>query len=545
MTIKQYVMKIFNKILILMLLVGLNSCNKGGTVEVSQATIEKHMERLSSDEFLGRMPFTEGETKTVKYLSEEFAKLGLMPANGDSYFQEVPMIEIDGTPSEKMTITNGINKLELGFYDDFVATSPRTDSQVILENSELVFAGYGVVAPEYNWNDYEGIDWEGKTAVVLINDPGFQSGDTSLFNGNAMTYYGRWTYKYEEAARQGADGIIIIHETEPASYGWGVVQSGWTGPQLTLESNLPVTKIESWISNGSAEKLFQMSALKDKDYKEMAQTRGFKPVPMGLKVSLHISNKVKRDVSKNVIAVLPGTDLKDEYIIYSAHWDHLGVGRPVDNDSIYNGAIDNASGTASLFAIAEAFKASKPSKRSVVFFATTGEEQGLLGSAYYAENPLFPPEKTVADINMDALNVWGPMKDLTIMGYGQSELDEYARTEAENMGRYILPDPHPENGYFYRADHFSFAKIGIPALYAKGSYEGMEISIEKIKELDEYYETYMYHQPLDEYDPETMDISGVQFDAQLLFQLGYRLSNEDYFPKWNDKSEFKSVRENN
>ena len=323
------------------------------------------------------------------------------------------------------------------------------------------------------------------------------------------------------------------------------MQSGWDRPQLTLESDLPVTKIESWISNESAEKLFQMSTLKGKDYKKMAQTRGFKPVPMGLKVSVRVSNKVKRDVSRNVIAVLPGTDLKDEYIIYSAHWDHLGIGRPVNNDSIYNGAIDNASGTASLFAIAEAFKASRPSRRSIVFLATTGEEQGLLGSAYYAENPLFPPDKTVANINMDALNSWSPMKDMTIMGYGQSELDQYAKTEAEKMGRYILPDLHPENGYFYRADHFNFAKIGIPALYAKGSYEGMELSIEKIRELNEYYDTYMYHQPSDEYDRETMDISGIQFDAQLFFQLGYRLSNEDYFPKWSDKSEFKAIREGN
>ena len=533
----------FFKFLILLMFVGCNSGYKNGTVEVSQPTIEKHMEILSSDDFLGRMPFTDGETKTVNYLKDEFSKLGLQPANGDSYFQDVPMIEINGTPSKIMTISNATNKLELNFFDDFVATSPREDPLVSLENSELVFAGYGIVAPEYNWNDYEGIDWKGKTAVVLINDPGFMSGDSTLFKGNEMTYYGRWTYKYEEAARQGADGIIIIHKTEPASYGWGVVQSGWTGPQLTLESDMPVTKVESWISNSSADKMFQLSPLKDKNYKELAQTKGFKPIPLGLNVSLQITNKIKRDVSKNVIALLPGTDRKDEYIIYSAHWDHLGVGRPIDNDSIYNGAIDNATGIASLLAIAEAYKASKPSKRSIVFFATTGEEQGLLGSAYYAEHPLFPPKMTVADINMDAFNSPGPMKDLTIVGYGQSEMDEYAKSEAEKQGRYIIPDPEPEKGYFFRADHFSFAKIGIPALYAKGSHEGMTISADSIKKLDEYYETYMYHQPSDEYNPATTDLSGVQFDAQLLFQIGYRLSNEDYFPKWNERSEFKAVRE--
>ena len=355
-------------------------------VEVDTATIEKHMERLASDEFLGRMPFTAGETKTVNYLKEEFSKLGLLPGNGDSFFQEVPMVEITGTPSEKMIISGGKKPIALSYFEDFVALTQKAVPEVQLENSELVFAGYGIVAPEYDWNDYEGVDWKGKTAVVLVNDPGFKSGDSTLFKGNAMTYYGRWTYKYEEAARQGAAGVLIIHETEPASYGWNVVQSSWSGASLSLESDVPLADVQGWISSQSAKKIFEATSLKNKNYNELARQKDFKPIPLGLKTSVKVMNKIKRDVSKNVVALLPGTEQKDEYIIYSAHWDHLGVGHPVNNDSNYNGAVDNASGTAALLAIAEAFKKSTPSKRSIVFIAVTAEEQGLLGSAYYSEH---------------------------------------------------------------------------------------------------------------------------------------------------------------
>ena len=285
-----------------------------------------------------------------------------------------------------------------------------------LKNSELVFAGYGIVAPEYGWNDYEGIDWKGKTAVVLINDPGFKSGDSTLFKGNEMTYYGRWTYKYEEAARQGADGLIIIHDTEPASYGWNVIESGWSGARLIIESDLPLLNVESWISGESAKKMFDASSMKDQDYKTISRNKNFIPIPLDLKVSVGIKNKIKKDVSKNVVALIPGTERKDEFIIYSAHWDHFGIGKAIEGDSIYNGAVDNASGTAGLLAIAEAFKKSNDTKRSIVFMAVTGEEQGLLGSAFYAENPIFNPKKTVANINIDALDSPGKMKDLTITG---------------------------------------------------------------------------------------------------------------------------------
>ncbi len=541
---KISIMNNFFKFLLIISFIGCETDNKPTTevVEVEKTTIGNHIERLASDEFLGRKPFTEGEVLTVNYLKDEFEKLGLSPGNGDSYFQDVPMVEITGAPSEHMVISGKNEKFNLDYLKDFVATTNKAVTDVGLENSELVFAGYGVVAPEYGWNDYEGIDWKGKTAVVLINDPGFKSGDSTLFKGNEMTYYGRWTYKYEEAARQGAAGVIILHDTEPASYGWNVIESSWTGARLTIASDLPKLEVESWISSESAQKMFEASAMKGQDYKALSRTKDFKPTPLGLNVSVSVKNEIKKDVSKNVVAMIPGTDRKDEVLIYSAHWDHLGVGKPIEGDSIYNGAIDNASGTAGLLAIAEAFKKSDNTKRSIVFIALTGEEQGLLGSAFYAENPIFDPKKSVANINMDALASPGKMKDLTITGYGHSEMDEYAEAEALKQNRYIIPDPEAEKGYFFRSDHFNFAKIGIPALYASGTYEGFDKSIEEVKELSTYYNINNYHQVSDEYNAETTELSGVQLDLQLFYTIGLKLANEDYFPKWYDGSEFKAAR---
>tara|TARA_R110002049_G_scaffold54571_1_gene151893 strand:- start:1261 stop:2883 length:1623 start_codon:yes stop_codon:yes gene_type:complete len=537
-------MKNYLKFLILVLFISCENDRKDtiSLTEVNQTTIGNHIGRLASDEFLGRKPFTEGEVKTVNYLKDEFEKLGLLPGNGDSYFQDVPMVEITGTLSENMVISGKNKSFGLKSLKDFVATTNKAATDISLENSELVFAGYGIVAPEYGWNDYKGIDWKGKTAVVLINDPGFKSGDSTLFKGNEMTYYGRWTYKYEEAARQGADGLIIIHDTEPASYGWNVIESGWSGARLIIESDLPLLNVESWISGESAKKMFDASAMKGQDYKSMSRAKSFKPIPLELNVSVEIKNKIKKDVSKNVVALIPGTDRKDEFIIYSAHWDHFGIGKAIEGDSIYNGAVDNASGTAGLLAIAEAFKKSNTTKRSIVFIATTGEEQGLLGSAYYAEYPIFNPKKTVANINIDALDSPGKMKDLTITGYGQSEMDQYAKEAAEKQNRYIIPDPEAEKGYFFRSDHFNFAKIGIPALYASGAYEGFDKSIEEIKAYNDYYRINKYHQPSDGYNPETIELSGVQLDLQLFFNVGLKLANEDYFPKWYNGSEFKAAR---
>ncbi|WP_117881061.1 M28 family metallopeptidase [Aureibaculum luteum] len=538
-------MKNYLKILVLAVL--FSSCKndkKSNTdrVEVDQTTIATHIERLASDDFLGRKPFTEGEVKTVNYLKDEFEKLGLLPGNGESYFQEVPMVEITGKPTENMIFTNGNESFDLTYLKDFVATTNKTIPEVSLQNSELVFAGYGIVAPEYGWNDYEGIDWKGKTAVVLINDPGFKSGDSTLFKGNTMTYYGRWTYKYEEAARQGAAGVIIIHETEPASYGWNVIESSWSGAKLVIESDAPLVDVETWISGESAQKMFDISTMKGQDYKTIAHNKGFHPIPLDVNVSVGIQNSIKKDFSKNVLAMIPGTDQKDEFIIYSGHWDHLGIGKAVDGDSIYNGAVDNASGTAGLLAIAEAFKKSGPTKRSMVFIALTGEEQGLLGSAYYAANPIFEPKKTVANINMDALMSPGKMKDLTITGFGQSEMDTYAKAAAEEQNRYVIPDPEAEKGYFFRSDHFNFAKIGIPALYAAGTYEGFNHSIAEVKAFNDTYGKSKYHQVSDNYDANTFELSGIQLDLQLFYNVGLKLGNETHFPKWYAGSEFKAAR---
>ncbi|MDG1527806.1 MAG: M28 family metallopeptidase [Polaribacter sp.] len=537
-------MKKLFQLSVLTLLISCNSGTKNDadSAQILEPTISKHLERLASDDFLGRKPFTKGETLTVNYLKDEFSKLGLLPGNGDSFFQEVPMVEITGTPSQNMVISSKKGIFNLKALKDFVAVTNKAVNEVSLNNSELVFAGYGIVAPEYGWNDYEGIDWKGKTAVVLVNDPGFQSGDSTLFKGNEMTYYGRWTYKYEEAARQGAAGVIIIHDTEPASYGWNVVESGWSGSKLTIESDLPLVDVESWISSESAAKIFNVSAMKGTDYKTLARTKGFKPVELGVKTSVKITNRIKKDVSKNVVAIIPGTDQKDEYIIYSGHWDHFGIGKAIDGDSIYNGSVDNASGTAGLLAIAEAFKKSKPTKRSIVFIAVTAEEQGLLGSAYYSAYPIFDPKKTVANINIDALDSPGKMKDLTITGFGQSEMDEYAEDAATKQNRYIIPDPEAEKGYFFRSDHFNFAKIGIPALYASGSYEGFNISIADIKKHNDNYRIHKYHQPSDEFDAATTELSGLQLDFQLFYNVGLRLANETYFPKWYNGSEFKAAR---
>ena len=537
-------MKKYVTFLVLLLFISCENDKKDtkAFVQIDQTTVGKHIERLASDEFLGRKPFTEGEVLTVGYLKDEFKKLGALPGNGDSYVQDVPMVEITGSPSEHMVISGKNGSFNLAYLNDFVAVTNRAVTEVGLEDSQLVFAGYGIVAPEYGWNDYEGIDWKGKTAVVLVNDPGFKSGDPSLFKGNQMTYYGRWTYKYEEAARQGAAGLIIIHDTEPASYGWNVVEAGWSGARLTIESDSPLLNVESWISGESAKKMFDASAMKGQDFKNISRNKDFKPIPLDLNVNVTIKNNIKKDVSKNVVALIPGTDRKDEIIIYSAHWDHFGVGKAIEGDSIYNGAVDNASGTAGLLAIAEAFKKSNPTKRSIVFMAVTGEEQGLLGSAYYAENPIFNPKKTVANINIDALNNPGEMKDLTIIGFGQSEMDEYAKEAATRQKRYVIPDPEAEKGYFFRSDHFNFAKIGIPALYAYGAYEGFDKSIEEIKKYNSTYDTYKYHQPSDEYNPETTELSGIRLDLQLFFNVGLKLSNEANFPKWNDGSEFKAAR---
>ena len=516
---------------------------------INEAGIKTRVAKLASDEFLGRKPFTEGETKTINYLKDEFQKLGLKPGNGDSYFQEVPMVELTATVKDSlMTFESDDAKIDLKYWDDFVALTRQVQDSINVNDSEMVFAGYGIVAPEYNWNDYEGLDVKGKTVVILINDPGFGTEDKSFFKGNEMTYYGRWTYKYAEAAKQGAAGVLIIHETAHASYPFEVVQGGWSGANLYLESadgNMSRCSIEGWISFSAAEQMFTNAGKDGYSFYEEAKKPGFKPFALNQKMNVSLTNKIKKSKSFNVIAKYEGSEKPDETIIYSAHWDHFGIGKPVDGDSIYNGAVDNGTGVAGIIQVAEAFtKLNTPTKRSVVFMAVTAEEQGLLGSQHYSENPIYDPKKTVADINVDAIRPIGRVNDFSIVGYGQSELEEYAEAAVKNQGRYITPDPHPEAGSFFRSDHFNFAKIGIPALYGKGAVDSDAHGREWGEEQYADYTKNHYHKPSDEYSDD-MDLSGAVLDSQVYFEIGYKLANSDAFPKWKEGSEFKAIREGN
>ncbi|MDX1942926.1 MAG: M28 family metallopeptidase [Saprospiraceae bacterium] len=540
-------------LLVISLILGFFACKNEGSqgsndgLIVDSTEIERHLAQLASDEFLGRKPFTEGETKTIAYLQSELEKMGLEPGNNSSYFQEVPLVEISPMPDSTMKVVGPSGSFDLKIKDDYVLYTQREQENIQIKDAELVFCGYGIVAPEYNWNDYADIDMKGKIAVVMVNDPGFQNEtqDSTFFKGNTMTYYGRWTYKYEEAARQGAEGVLIIHETNAAGYPW-FVPRGSMSPRLNLQTpNAGMDKcaIQGWITLTAAAALFKASGTKEGRFFEKAKTPGFKPIPLGVKISTNLKNQLKKDVSQNVVAMIRGSQRPDEAIIYSTHWDHLGVGQEVQGDSIYNGAVDNASGSAALLAIAKTFTELKQKpERTVVFLFVTAEEQGLLGSEYYALNPIFPVDKTVANINMDALNPNGMMKDLTVVGYGQSELDDYASEEAGKQGRYILPDQEPEKGFYFRSDHFNFAKVGIPALYASGSYDHITKGKEYARSKADEFTANNYHQPSDEYTPGAWDLSGIVQDAQLFFNIGKRLTSEKTFPKWKEGSEFKSLR---
>ncbi|MCP4457938.1 MAG: M28 family peptidase [Cytophagales bacterium] len=529
--------------LVIICLFGCSTKDQVIDAEVAESSLHHHIKILASDDFEGRKPFTEGETKTINYIKEQFEALGLEPGNGDSYFQEVPLVELTAIPTPTMTISGGAEDLVLNVSEDFVAYTERVTESVNLDASELVFAGHGTVAPEYGWNDYEELDVKGKTVVVLVNDPGFKSGDSTFFKGKTMTYYGRWTYKYEEAARQGAAGCLIIHSTEPAGYGWTVVSNSWSGASLYLESGDGYQPdVLGWITEGAAEKVFMASGLDMENYSNKARSRDFKSHSLGLIASVGVTNRIKRSTSQNVVGRIIGSESPDETIIYTGHWDHLGIGNVVDGDSIYNGAIDNASGIAAMLGIAEAFKKLDQPKRSIIFLAVTAEEQGLLGSKYYAENPIYEVKKSVCNINMDALGNIGKMKDLTVVGFGQSEMEDIAGKLATKQGRYIVPDSHPGKGYFFRSDHFHFAKIGIPALYAKGSTEHLEKGVQYAEQKNREYRENAYHGPADEYS-EDIDLGGARQDAQLFFEIGWRLSNSEEWPKWKEGSEFKAIRE--
>ena len=513
----------------------------------SADTLKKHIAVLASDDFLGRKPFTEGETKTVAYLESQFKQLGLEPGNGDSYIQAVPMANILAIAAPSMEVKSAKGTFNLKAFDDYIIWTDKTDSSISLNNTDLVFAGYGVVAPEYNWNDYAGLDVKGKVVMVMVNDPGFWVGDTSLFKGKAMTYYGRWTYKFEEAARQGAKACLIIHNTAAASYPFSVQQNSFNTTRLKLDNrgkNIPNCDVIGWVPEKIAHQLFTAAGY-DSSLLVKANEPGFKPVPLGLQLSTTMKVKASFNKSSNVIAKITGTKRPDEVIIYTAHWDHLGIGRPDQTgDSIYNGALDNASGTAGLLEMARVFKNMKAKpERTIVFLAVTAEEQGLLGSAYYAENPIYPVHKTVANINMDGLNRFGKTKDMVVVGQGQSELEDYLKNAIEKTGGYLSFDKHTEAGYYYRSDHFNFAKVGIPALFANNGVDVEGKGKEYGEKLENEYTSKNYHQPSDNYDPKLWTGDGAINDLKLLFTIGRRMSFESSFPKWKEGSEFKLIRE--
>jgi len=503
---------------------------------ISDADIREPLKVLSSDEFEGRLPTTEGEKKTIEYLVSEFTKAGLKPGNGDSFLQKVALMEITADPD--MTMTIGDNNF--AYKEQMVASSKREQSSVSLEDSELVFVGYGVNAPEYDWNDYEGLDVEGKTVVMLINDPGFENPESGKFQGTTMTYYGRWSYKYEEASRQGAAGAIIVHETAPASYGWSVVANSWSGPQYGLVSadkGASRVAVEGWLTLDAAEKVFADAGL-DFDQEKANAMQGPYSKAMNINASVTVNNTFKKSESNNVIATLPGAEFPDEHVIYTAHWDHLGKDESKEGDQIYNGAHDNATGTAAILAMAKAYSELTPApKRSVSFLVVTAEEQGLLGSKYYASNPVIPIENTVANINMDAMNVLGKTKNVAVVGMGKSEMEDYLEAAAAKQGRTLTQEDRPEAGYYYRSDHFSFAKQGIPALYAEGGNEPADEETAKYRKRMNVIVTGCYHQVCDQYR-EDWDLSGIVQDTQMLFDVGVGVANAEAWPKWNEASEF-------
>ena len=515
-------------------------------INIKADRLTENLKILASDEFEGRAPGTAGEEKTIAFLVQKFKELGLKPGNGDSYVQGVKMVEITTSPDTIMSIATGDGVTALGYGKGFMGWTQRVREQVSVADSEMIFVGYGAVAPEYGWNDYDGVDVRGKTVVIMVNDPGFATQNPELFTGNAMTYYGRWTYKYEEAARQGAAAVIIIHETKPAAYPWAVVEGSWSGPQFSLESddgNMERAVVESWVPGAEMAKIFSAAGLDYQALTTQAATPAFKAVSLKARMSVTLSNKIRHVVSNNVVAVLPGTERPDEYIIHMSHWDHLGRDSSLDGDQIYNGAADNASGTAGLVELANAYLSGvqKPG-RSIMFMAVTAEEQGLLGSEYYGKHPLVPLNKTVAAINMDVLGYIGQTHDVTIIGYGNSELDDYVDQAVRKQKRIANPDPKPENGYFYRSDHFSLSKEGVPALYFEAGENSVKHGVKWGKAQVADYVSDRYHKPSDEYS-DSWDMSGAVQDLTLMYKIGLKLSHEDSFPKWRDGNEFKAKRD--
>jgi Zn-dependent M28 family amino/carboxypeptidase len=513
-----------------------------------------HIRTLSSDEFEGRGPGSKGEELTIQYLQDQFRREGLEPGNPDgTYLQSVRMVGITPGPQMMLRLSGHGRSLAPKFQSDFVAWTKRmVDTSAV--DADMIFAGYGVQAPEFQWDDFKGLDVHGKILVVLINDPPVPDPqnpgqlDPNTFGGRAMTYYGRWTYKFEKAAALGAAGCLIVHETDRAGYPWEVVRNSWSEEQFDLGSpdkNMSRLALEGWITHETADQLFRTAGLDLGKLVAYAATREFRPIPLGMRASITIHNRLRTIDSHNIVARLTGSDpkLKDSYVVYTAHWDHFGIGPEVNGDRIYHGAVDNASGTAALLEIARGYKQLKTRpRRSILFLSVTGEEQGLLGSLYYAEHPLYPLARTAIDINMDGMNVYGRTRDIVMIGRGNSTLDEVVAAAAREQGRTVKPDPEPEKGFFYRSDHLSFAKEGVPAfdpdsgIEFVGKPEGWGLEVRR------KYTAENYHKPSDKIQSD-WDMSGAVQDAQLYFLVGYRVAESDVMPEWKPGAEFKAKRD--
>ncbi len=532
------------------------ACARGEEVAsraIDAADLMRLTTTLASDEFEGRAPGTPGEEKTVALLTARFQELGLAPGNPDgTYVQDVDLVGFTAQPSASFVVRG--RQIGLRFPDDYVAVSRRTVPEVNVVNSDMVFVGYGVVAPEYGWDDFKGVDVRGKTVVMLINDPAVPDPadasrlDSTMFRGPAMTYYGRWTYKYESATERGAAAAIVVHETGPAGYPYEVVRGSWGRENVDIrrpDGNAGRVAVESWITLDKAKELFAAAGMDFDVLKDAARRRDFQPVALNAKATFRIRNTLRDISSKNVVAKLEGSDpaLRDQLVVYTAHWDHLGRDTTAAGDQIFNGALDNATGTAGVLELAEAFtRLSTPPRRSVLFLAVTAEEKGLLGAKYYAANPLYPLAKTVANINLDGLNQWGETRDLVVVGYGNTTLEDVLAEAAAERGRVLAPDPEPEKGFFYRSDHFEFAKMGVPALYTDNGVEFIGKPEGYGKQKREEYTANDYHKPSDEVKPD-WDLAGAVADLRLLFAVGYRVAQSDTWPEWKPGTEFKAIRE--
>lgn len=514
--------------------------------DINAADFSEMVKVMASDEFEGRAPGSAGEEKTVEYIKAQYERLGLQPAGDDgTFFQTVPMVETTADPATVLTLDMGGEARELKFGDDMVLGTRTGQAEVKVDASDLVFVGYGVDAPEQQWNDYAGVDVKGKTVVILVNDPGFHAKDASLFEGERMTWYGRWPYKFEEAARKGAAAALIIHDTAGAAYGWDVVKNSWSGAQFDLraaDDPDPRLPAQGWITNDVAKALFAASGQDLEKMVEAANKRGFKAVPLKAKASFDLKSTVTEKSSRNVIGKLPGTTAPDEAIVYMAHWDHLGK-HEGDGDQIYNGAIDNATGTAGIIEIAEKFATSEPRPaRSLVFAAVTLEESGLLGSKYQVAHPAVPLAQTVGVINLDAMPVTGASKDMVVVGMGNSELEDILKPIAEGQQRTLVQEGNPAGGFYFRSDHFNYAKAGVPALYAKGGEDLVDGGKAAGEAASKLYTADLYHKPADAYDP-NWNLDGVLQDLEALYQVGRVLADGDQWPNWREGNAFRAARD--